>query len=185
MTQNFVFFFKHTESKGFLSQWYPCHFKDDYGVEYNSAEQYMMYQKAILFQDEKIAQRILQTDQQKDIKSLGRQISRFQQEIWDSHKMIIVLKANIFKFRDNPNLLKKLLHFKNPSFVEASPYDRIWGIGYSETQALDNIQSWGQNLLGKTLDKVYQHFQDYKKTKNEFKGFYSVLSYPPSSEQTK
>lgn len=165
MTHNFVFFFGHTRSNGFLSQWYPCHFKDDDGIEYNSAEQYMMYQKAVLFKDEIISQKILQTDSQKDIKAFGRKISKFKQDIWDQHKMTIVYKGNIFKFRNNRHLLKKLLRQKNPTFVEASPFDRIWGIGYDETTALNNTNNWGQNLLGQTLDKVHEYFSNQHESK--------------------
>lgn len=51
-------------------------------------------------------------------------------------------------------LLKKLL--ENSNFVEASPYDKVWGVGLAEENPLIlDEKNWrGENLLGKVLDKV-------------------------------
>lgn len=47
-----------------------------------------------------------------------------------------------------------LLSTGNREIVEASPVDNIWGIGFSSDNAMENVDKWGQNLLGKTLMKV-------------------------------
>jgi len=159
---NFVFFFRPFQVHGFLSQWYPCRFRDDDGTQYNSTEQYMMYQKALLFQDLFTAQKILQTNQQSIIKGLGRKIRNFVQQTWDEHKERIVYKGNMLKFQQNPELLKKLLGYENPEFVEVSPYDRIWGIGFNESKAMENIEKWGENLLGKILRQIYDQLTESK-----------------------
>jgi predicted NAD-dependent protein-ADP-ribosyltransferase YbiA (DUF1768 family) len=53
-------------------------------------------------------------------------------------------------------LRKKLCDpkYDGKQFVEAAYYDRIWGIGYNEDDALANIPYWGRNELGKVLNKV-------------------------------
>ena len=65
--------------------------------------------------------------------------------------------AVLQKFLQNEDLQKELLleEFNGIHFVEASPYDRIWGIGFSvESAMLVDKKLWGQNLLGKSLDHV-------------------------------
>lgn len=60
------------------------------------------------------------------------------------------------KFHQNENLKKQLLDTKYDGkiFVEASPYDKIWGIGYKESEAEKNVDNWGENLLGKILTEL-------------------------------
>jgi ribA/ribD-fused uncharacterized protein len=142
--------------KGVFSQWHPCRFSDmelfTEDIEFCSAEQYMMYRKALLFGDEEVANQILISTSPAVIKSLGRKVSGFNQTIWDINKMEIVLHANILKF-SNPVLKKKLIDTFPKILVEASPYDRIWGVGLSTTDPRVHIKScWtGQNLLGYCL----------------------------------
>lgn len=100
---NYVMFFGHTKPNGYLSQWYPCTFtKND--IVYSSAEQYMMYMKAMLFNDRKVAKEILKTTNQKEIKALGRKVKNFNQTVWDQYKVDIVTTANYLKFSQNPDL---------------------------------------------------------------------------------
>lgn len=53
-----------------------------------------------------------------------------------------------------PSLAKKLLETGERELVEASPYDRVWGIGYGAADAEDSREFWGENLLGKALMRV-------------------------------
>jgi ribA/ribD-fused uncharacterized protein len=96
--------------KGFLSQWYPCTFIED-DVEFKSAEMYMMYKKAMLFDDMGTAMRILSSKSPKDIKKLGREVKDFDEKTWDNYKREIVFNGNLLKFSQNESLLKKLLEF--------------------------------------------------------------------------
>jgi ribA/ribD-fused uncharacterized protein len=140
--------------KGVFSQWHPCSFSDPEIDEYKfcSAEQYMMYRKAMLFNDREIAQQILDSTSPSTIKSLGRRVSDFTQDTWDDNKMALVLHANVLKF-SNPVLKKKLIDTYPKILVEASPYDQVWGVGLSVGDPrIHNRVCWqGDNLLGQCL----------------------------------
>lgn len=156
--QKYYFFWK-----GPLSQWKVSFFKED-GITYNCAEQYMMYKKALLFNDEETAKAIMNTPVPKEHQELGRQVKNFNQEVWNEHARDIVYQANILKFSQSPLLLKQLLATGDKILVEASPFDAIWGIGLDEDQAVRTPDTeWkGSNWLGETLTKVKQHFQQEK-----------------------
>ena len=155
---SYVFFWGHTGkviSKNCLSQWYPIKFEEK-GIQYSSAEQYMMAEKAALFKDEVIYQQILATSDVKEIKALGRRVREFQQDVWDEHCMAIVVAGNLAKFSQNQVLKDYLLSTKDSILVEASPYDNVWGIGLAETaDDIENPLTWqGKNLLGFALMAV-------------------------------
>lgn len=138
-----------------LSQWYPCQFEVE-GVTYTSAEQYMMAEKAKLFGDEEIRAEILNTDDPRMCKALGRKVKNFDKAVWDKEKEHIVRKGNTKKFLQNSALRNFLLSTGDKVLVEASPTDRVWGIGLGKnnTDALDPQKWRGQNLLGFALMNV-------------------------------
>lgn len=143
-------FWRPFEENGFLSQWYKSPFEED-GIYFFNAEQYMMYRKAVLFNDEKTAARILRQSDPKKIKALGREVKGFIEEVWGDYKYQIVVQGNLLKFGNNPDLLKLLVNTGDAYLVETSPYDRVWGVGTKST----NINDWnGQNLLGRALMDV-------------------------------
>jgi ribA/ribD-fused uncharacterized protein len=142
-------------SKSPFSQWHRCEFSDLSGVRFSSAEQYMMYQKAMLFGDRDSAKKILATDNQCDIKALGRKIKNFDEARWVANRETIVIAGNVLKFSQNRLLLDRLLATGSKFMVEASPYDNIWGIGMSRERAIITpVHLWGTNLLGKCLNQV-------------------------------
>lgn len=162
----YVFFWGHTQkgneiTKTCFSQWYPCSFVVE-GVTYYTAEQYMMAQKALLFQDKKIFEEIMNAKHPKEYKALGRKIRGFDEEIWNEKRGQIVIDGNYAKFSQNEPLKKFLLATGDRVLVEASPYDRIWGIGMSmDTQNIENPTIWkGQNLLGFALMEVRELLQE-------------------------
>lgn len=167
-TDKYIFFFGHTPNNTGLhiySQWYPCkfteEFDEDISITYNNAEQFMMAHKALLFGDDIHFKKILEVDNPAVIKQYGRQIKNFDVGIWNAHKFKIVTDGNRLKFQQNPNLMEKLLSTNNKTIVEASPYDKIWGIGLAADQAV-NIpeKQWpGQNLLGKAIMVVRKENQ--------------------------
>jgi ribA/ribD-fused uncharacterized protein len=148
----FTFFF--TEASPF-SQWYASRFVDD-GIEYWWAEQYMMRGKALLFGDDEVAAQILAAPHPREHKALGRKVKNFDDAIWKRERVRIVTAGNRAKFTQNPELLDALLATKGTTLVEASPYDRIWGIGLDakDPRAQDPAQWQGQNLLGKILTEL-------------------------------
>jgi hypothetical protein len=138
-----------------FSQWHKKSFVID-NIEFNCAEQYMMYGKAKLFRDEEIANQILLAKTPKEQKALGRKVRNFKPEIWEEKSHEIVYKGNHAKFTQNEDLLKKLLATKGATLVEASPYDKIWGIGLEENDPrAKNRSTWlGENRLGEILTKL-------------------------------
>jgi len=141
-----------------FSQWFPCPFQEEINGKtytFNSAEQYMMAHKALLFEDQYHFEEIMKSNNQGEIKKFGRLINNFEQNKWDVNKFGIVLRGNILKFSQNPKIKEILISTGNKIIVEASPYDKIWGIGLSVTDAMKiNPSKWstyGENLLGKAL----------------------------------
>lgn len=148
----FTFFW---ETKSPFSQWHPSDFTAD-GHDFNCAEQYMMYQKAKLFEDEQIAQQILLTKKPRDQKALGRKVRNFDPVVWNNHCKKIVYDANYAKFTQNEALRTSLFNTAGTTLVEASPYDKIWGIGLtaSEPDAQDRTKWQGTNWLGEVLTQL-------------------------------
>lgn len=121
-----------------------------------TAEHHMMYQKAILFADEGSAKRLLSAKNPGEAKAIGREVSGFDQEIWNEHRFNIVVNANLSKFSSTPKLKEFLLSTGDRVLVEASPVDKIWGIGLAQDNpSCENPNSWkGENLLGFALMEV-------------------------------
>ncbi|MBI6528267.1 NADAR family protein [Proteus vulgaris] len=156
----FIYFWGHKNktdevTKSCFSQWYPAPFILD-DVRYVSAEHYMMAEKAKLFNDIEIRERIIATSNPGTAKALGREVKGFNQEIWEQQRMNIVIRANMAKFSQNNVLGAFLISTGNRVLVEASPVDKIWGVGLSEQdKEISNPLLWnGLNLLGFALMKV-------------------------------
>lgn len=172
-----IFFFKDTEvPHGFLCQWYRCHFTDPIsGHSFTSAEQYMMWSKAQLAGDASSAKAILSTTSPRKQKHLGRDVEGFDPEAWDKIKLQVVEQGNYLKFTQGngvvsmkmedegePVMLKKLLlETGERELVEASPFDRVWGIGFDAQQAVVTPrEQWGQSLLGTALMNVRDRIKE-------------------------
>ncbi len=138
-----------------LSQWYPCKFEIE-GAVYTSAEQYMMAEKAKLFGDEEIRAEILNTSDPRRCKALGRKVKGFDPEVWEENEFRIVTEGNKAKFAQNDSLKQFLLSTGDKVLVEASPTDRVWGIGFgkNDPDAADPTKWRGKNLLGFALMQV-------------------------------
>jgi ribA/ribD-fused uncharacterized protein len=135
-----------------FSQWYQAPFVVD-GVQYHTAEHWMMAGKALLFDDRDTFQKIVAAIKPGEVKELGRQIRNFHQQHWDAHKYEIVKQGSIHKFANHQELKDYLLNTGDRVLVEASPVDVIWGIGLSQdARNVENPHTWkGQNLLGFAL----------------------------------
>ena len=158
---DFIYFWKHDEDPGKItkqcfSQWYPCSFVVD-GIAYNCAEQYMMAEKALCFGDIEIWKKIINAREPDKIKKLGREVRNFDAALWDKASEEVVLKGNLHKFGQNKELSDLLLETGRKTLVEASPYDKIWGIGMNEATAkrYGYPHVWkGENKLGFILMEV-------------------------------
>ncbi|MDT7785121.1 MAG: hypothetical protein QOF58_3540 [Pseudonocardiales bacterium] len=157
----FLFFWGHQPErdgsigKGCLSQWWPCSFVVD-GRSFASAEHYMMWRKALLFSDDAVAARVLAARTPAEAKALGREVSGFDAALWTSSRLEIVVSGNLAKFGQDPLLRSYLLGTGSRVLVEASPLDRVWGIGLAadDPRASDPASWLGLNLLGEALMEV-------------------------------
>lgn len=152
-TEKYVYFFEQTTPTAYLSQWYKCKFTDAL-YTYSSAEQYMMAQKALLFNDIDIHDKIIANTNPAVIKKLGRQVKNFDESVWVANRERIVYEGNLLKFSQNDAILALLLSTGDAIIAETSPYDRIWGIGVSARAGLTRSGWEGLNLLGTILMKV-------------------------------
>ena len=140
------------EEYGYLSNWYLSDFVIN-GIKYTSMEQYMMYQKAVVFGDHKIAEQIMSISDVARIKALGRNVSKYKDSIWNGMRQILIYKGLVEKFRQNDELREALLGTGDSILAECAVQDKIWGIGLSMTDPnRGTIDQWkGQNLLGYAL----------------------------------
>ncbi len=153
----YVFFWGHQKNKNSVtktcfSQWYGAKFVEN-DITYPTAEHYMMAEKARLFGDKDTEKRIIQSGHPGQAKKLGRQVEGFKQEIWEQHRFDIVTRGSILKFAQNDELKTFLLNTGNRILVEASPLDKVWGIGLAADHPhAENPEYWkGLNLLGFAL----------------------------------
>ena len=155
---DYLFFWGHTpKSPGAtdascLSQWFPRAFELD-GVRYATAEHFMMAAKARLFHDDEALARVLQSSSPAAAKAVGREVRRFDAAAWDAARFDAVVKGNIAKFGQHEELRAFLIGTKKRVLVEASPRDRIWGIGMGASNPDARVPArWrGSNLLGFAL----------------------------------
>lgn len=129
---------------------------------YNCSEQFMMFGKAMVFNDKIIGDKILRSASPKTHKSLGRKVSNFDADIWSSTSVEIVTLGNYLKFTQN-NTLKNILSDTGDSIlVEASPYDKLWGVGikFDNKKIYDKTKWKGLNLLGEVLMSVRDAITD-------------------------
>lgn len=158
---SFLYFWGHTGpedgsiSKACFSQWWPAAFEID-GITYQTSEHFMMATKARLFGDQQTCAEILATTHPKDAKELGRKVAGFKEEVWLEKRYQLVVQGNLAKFSQNEALKNFLLQTGDRVLVEASPTDRVWGIGLSVDQpaAKDPAKWQGLNLLGFALMEV-------------------------------
>lgn len=159
--QKFTFFWG-----GIFSQWAPSEFTID-GMKFSHAEQYMMYKKAMLFGDTETANEIMKAAHPREQKALGRKVKGFDKDLWEQNCKQYVYDANYAKFTQNFMLLTGLMATGDTELVEASPEDKIWGIGLADTDPrAQNKETWqGTNWLGEILTKLREDLKtkDLKK----------------------
>ena len=158
---DFLFFWGHRPQRdgsagpGCLSQWWPAMFTVD-GVTYPTAEHWMMAGKARLFGDDEALAAVLAAADPKAAKAAGRAVRGFDEQTWAAARFDLVVAGNLAKFRQNPDLGAFLAATRPRVLVEASPRDRIWGIGLTSghPDAARPSRWRGTNLLGFALMNV-------------------------------
>ena len=117
----------------------------------STSEQKFMLLKATIFDDTEAINKIADASYPSDCKAIGRTIKNFDNEVWANHRYDCMMGALTWKYDASQEFRQALREAGDRIIVEASPYDRIWGIGYTEEEAMDNQDSWGLNLLGQCL----------------------------------
>jgi len=141
-----------TVGAGCLSQWWPAPFTVD-GAAYATAEHWMMAGKARIFGDADAERRALAAGHPEAAKAVGRTVRGFDQEMWERERFGLVVDGSVHKFGQHPQLRDYLLGTGQRVLVEASPVDRIWGIGLArDDERAERPEAWrGLNLLGFAL----------------------------------
>lgn len=137
---------------GCFSNWYKSPFELD-GIKFSCVEQYMMFSKALMFNDAKSLELIMNTNDPKKQKAYGRAVTGYIDAKWNKAKYPIVVKGVVAKFDQNP-VLQQVLYDSNPLIiVESSPQDVQWGtgLGSSDEYAINPAMWEGKNLLGMAL----------------------------------
>ena len=149
--------------QGCLSQWFHAEFTVD-GDKFATAEHFMMAGKARLFGDDEAHTNVLRSPSPAAAKQVGRTVRHFDEARWNAQRFDIVVQGNIAKFGQNPAMRDFLLSTGDKVLVEASPRDRIWGIGMgaSNPAAAEPRQWRGQNLLGFALMAARDQLREVK-----------------------
>jgi ribA/ribD-fused uncharacterized protein len=162
-TPDYLFFWGHTPKSAdrvdasCLSQWFPRSFTRE-GVRYATAEHFMMAEKARLFGDAVTLDAILAAPSPAEAKALGRSVTPYDDAAWAAVRLEAVVRSNVAKFSEHADLARFLLGTGERVLVEASPRDRIWGIGLGASNpAARSPSQWrGLNLLGFALMEARQ-----------------------------
>lgn len=167
-TLDYLLFYGHQASKdggittSCFSQWWAFHPFISDGITYLTAEHFMMAGKARLFKDEEMLAAILQSSTAAEAKALGRKVQHFDQKKWEEKRCEIVVEGNYLKFSQDEKLASFLLETGSQIIVEASPRDRIWGIGMGRNnEYATQPANWrGRNLLGFCLMEVRDRLRE-------------------------
>lgn len=139
-----------------FSNWAHTPYKDGNGNKFITSEQHFMYLKAKFFNDERAMLKIMATDDPSAAKHIGRKIENYNEALWSKSRYEIMVDVLRHKFCNNKAAYTQLVKYKKYSFVEASAFDRIWGIGLdTNDDRIFNESEWlGENLLGKAIAQV-------------------------------
>lgn len=174
ITKNYVLFWGHKKkdladiNESCFSQWFPSVVpvspEDFPGFDLHiwgngkpdqveTAEHFMMLAKCYVHNDYISFVEVLRSSSPEVVKKIGRGIRNYNDELWTGERYNWVLKGNIKKFKNNPTMKDFLLSTEDKVLVEASPFDKVWGIGLGQDDPdARNPSKWkGQNLLGKVL----------------------------------
>ena len=164
MEEKFEFFWD-----GPHSQWYPAQFSFD-KMRFNCAEQFMMFGKSVFFEDFSNAHAVMKSNRPREQKALGRQTANFNVDKWANVAKDIVYVGNYCKYTQDNRLNGILMDTNGITLVEASPYDKIWGIGLPKDDPKAQQRStWqGKNWLGEVITKVREDLIAGKKNETAF-----------------
>lgn len=155
MMKTAVYFHKIDEPSGFLSNWYPSDFEIG-GIKFCNVEQYIMCRKCVVFDDFKSAEAVMATSDPETQKSIAGKAQGYNETIWNGLRQVVLTRALIAKFEQNPSLRDALMKTESAYLVECAGSDKIWACGLSlYDDARKDISNWrGTNILGFALMEV-------------------------------
>lgn len=162
MRNEIIGFHREYEDNGCFCNWYPAEF-DYAGRHYLHSEQFMMYQKVMMFGQTALGDEIMRTADPEQCKILGREFfDGFDAALWKKTRFVVVKRGIRAKFAQNPSMMETLLATGNAILAECSPRDKDWGILLSTSDPeVQDITKWkGENLLGQVLMEVREELRD-------------------------
>ena len=162
MKNAIIGFHREYEENGCFCNWYPAEF-DYAGRHYLHSEQFMMYQKVMMFGQTELGEEIMRTPDPEQCKILGREFfDGFDAALWKKTRFVVVKRGIRAKFSQNPQMMEVLLATGNAILAECSPRDKDWGILLSTSDPeVQDITKWrGENLLGQVLMEVREELRE-------------------------
>jgi len=157
-TNSHIFFYGHelTTRYSRLQNWYPSvfHAVNNPAIRFYTAEHAIMHAKAILFSDLATAEKILNAATPKEAGALGREVKNFDSNVWKQNVDRVAEEVFWAKFSQVRECREALLATGEKGLAEASPTDKVWGIGFRADEAEGNEKQWGRNIAGRALEKV-------------------------------
>ena len=156
ITDTHVYFYGGTFSNWVCDHPISVECNDGIFREFQTSEHAFMYIKAETFNQPDLARLILNSGNPAYAKQLGRDIPNFDAKLWAEVSYEAMYRACLAKFTQWEDGKQDMLLCDGKIFVEASPYDRIWGIGLGldDNRIYDETKWKGTNLLGKVLNQV-------------------------------
>lgn len=145
-------------------------------MEFQSVEQYFAYNKAILFGDNEIAQKIMAHTRGAKLKADGRNVGKnsgrpYSDEAWQPYVQQVLQTGMQAKFSQNPSLRDLLLSTGSRYLVEGNGSDNHYGAGIWSYQITDRSYRNGDNLQGKMLmgvrDQLVRSYQQNHEQQSE------------------
>ena len=128
------------------------------GQHYQTAEQFIQHKKALHFNDYKVSQQILNTNDPFEAKTLSRNIQNYDKNSWKAVVKDISFPGIRAKFEQN-TLLKQFLESTKPTQLAESSYDKLWGTGLplNDKNALNQSYWVNTGLLGDILMDLWDN----------------------------
>ena len=170
--EEFTFFYQGTFSNFFASSFtdpsfYPSlshgdKYREADGVRFQNVEQYMHACKALVCGDMEVFHRIMEESDPKEHKSLGRQVTPYDDDLWKEVARKVVTRGCWLKFGQNNEIWKELDKTGESLLVECAPRDTRWGIGLgvNNPKCTDRKKWRGTNWLGQCLTEARGHIRN-------------------------
>lgn len=150
-----ITFEKSMEENGYMNSWYEATFYAE-GKRFFCCEQYVLYKKALMFHDDYHANKIIESQDRKEILNYAKDIKNYVDKVWNARRVAVMYRGNLYKFQQNPPLKQALLETGDAPLALLGKNDKVFGIGLNkEDTRIYNMSKWdGLNLMGFVLMEV-------------------------------